>query len=241
MRSSTALTLAALFTVGLASRAWAQTSSLGKQADQQAASQAGNGGVASSREAPDYQGNALLEARSLIAVPVRPPREFKKHDVITIIVRHQKKFEAEGDLELKKKFEAQSELDAFIKFVDDGMGASNFRRGKPNIDYEFQTRLKNEGDTSREDTFVTRISGFIVDVKPNGNLVVEAKGRIEHEEEKSTVTVTGVVRSMDVTPDNTVLSTQIADLEIEVDNKGAVRDANTRGWVTRLLDLLKPV
>jgi flagellar L-ring protein precursor FlgH len=233
--------LTTVLAAGLASQASAQTSSIGKRAEDATRNQTTDDGNAASHERREYQGNALLEAHSLIAVPVMPPREFKKHDIITIIVRHQKKFEAEGELEQRKKFEIQSELDAFFKFFDDGIGAAAFRRGKPNVDYEFETRLRNEGDNAREDTFITRISGFIVDVKPNGNLVIEAKGRIRHEEEESVVTVTGLVRSNDVTPDNTVLSTQIANLEINVDNKGAVRDAATRGWVTRLLDFLKPI
>jgi len=120
------------------------------------------------------------------------------------------------------------------------LGATTFYRGKPNVDYKFGTRLKSEGDNNREDTFITRISGKIIDVKPNGNLVLEATSQIDHEQESATVTLTGECRSVDVTPDNTVLSTQIAELRIEVENTGAVRDATTRGWVIRLLDWLKP-
>ena len=236
----TAMLVALLLAVGLGSPVLAQTSSIGKRAARttEASVEPTAGSV---REAAAYQGNPFLEAYSLIAVPLKPPKEFRPHDVITIIVRQQKKFEADGDIESKKKFEIESTLDAFLKFIDDGIGASTFRRGKPNVDYEFESRIKNEGDTTREDIFTTRISGHIVDIKPNGNLVIEAKSHIRHDEEEALVTVTGVVRSTDVTPDNTVLSTQIANLSIDVKNTGAVRDASTRGWITRLLDFLKPV
>ncbi len=223
-----------------AGRAGAQASSISKRAAVSSDAALPPGGRPGAQPGA-YAGNPFLEAHSLLAVPVQPPKVFKKHDLITIIVRQQKKFEADGELESKKKFEIQSTLDAFFKFVDDGIGASSFRRGKPNVDYEFESRLKNEGDTKREDTFVTRVTGHIVDVKPNGNLVIEAKSRVEHDQEVAVVTVTGVVRSTDVTPDNTVLSTQIADLDIHVENAGAVKDAATRGWITRLLDFLKPV
>ncbi|MHC4063066.1 MAG: flagellar basal body L-ring protein FlgH, partial [Planctomycetota bacterium] len=189
----------------------------------------------------DYQGNPLLERSSLIAIKVKPPKQFKVHDLITIIVRQQKRYESEAELESRKKFEIESTLDAFIKHLDGGIGAAAFRRGKPNIDYEFKSRLRNEGDNSREDTFITRISGKIVDVKPNGNLVIQASSRIDHEEESAVVTLTGECRSTDVTPDNTVLSTQVAELRITVENTGAVRDAASRGWITKLLDWLKPI
>jgi flagellar L-ring protein precursor FlgH len=54
------------------------------------------------------------------------------------------------------------------------------------------------------------------------------------------MTLTGTCRSEDITPDNTVLSTQIAELEIKVTNSGAVRDGSRRGWITRLLDIVRP-
>jgi flagellar basal body L-ring protein FlgH len=44
----------------------------------------------------------------------------------------------------------------------------------------------------------------------------------------------------DVTADNSVLSTQIADKDLVVDNEGALRAASSRGWIPRLIDLVKP-
>jgi len=228
-----------VMTLLLPAAAQAQTSSLGKRAARhEPLPPDPNVGVGN--ELMERRGNPLLEESSLIAIKVRPPKEFQVNDIITIIVRQQKRFEAEAELDTKKKFDIQSELEAFFKLIDGGLGATTFYRGKPNVDYKFGARLKSEGDNSREDTFVTRISGTIVDVKPNGNLVVEASSKIVHEQESAMVTLTGECRSSDVTPDNTILSTQLARLNIKVDNQGAVRDATTRGWILRLLDLVKP-
>jgi len=219
----------------------AQTSSLGKQAQTAAASiETDKAPARTGFEAAEPKGNPLLERTSLIALKVVPPKEFKVNDLITIVVRQEKKFEAEGELESRKRFDIKSELEAFFKPIDGGLGATTFYRGHPNVDYGFESRLQNKGDNTREDTFTTRVSGRIVDVKPNGNLIIEAHSRIQHEEEIALVTLTGECRSRDVTPDNTILSTQVADLSIKVDNQGAVRDAASRGWVTRVLDLFKP-
>jgi flagellar L-ring protein precursor FlgH len=100
--------------------------------------------------------------------------------------------------------------------------------------------LKGEGDTNREDRLTTRLTGRILDVKPNGILVLEARARVQHDDEISEITLTGVCRKEDVTADNTVLSTQIANKEITVNNKGALRAAARRGWIPRLIDLIKP-
>ncbi len=59
------------------------------------------------------------------------------------------------------------------------------------------------------------------------------------DEEQFTITLTGTCRSDDVTPTNSVLSTQIANLVLVEKNHGAVRDATKRGWIPRILDFAK--
>jgi len=196
---------------------------------------------ASGREAPAYEGNRTLEKHSLIAVAVTPPKTFKVHDLITVIVRQQRKFESDADQDSKRKFELQSELDAFLKFTGGGVGAAEFRRGKPNVDYKYDSKVTNEAGKNREDKLTTRITAEIIDVKPNGNLVLQATAELRFDEEKNRMTLTGTCRQTDVTPDNTVLSTQLADLMIKDENAGAVKDGSSRGWLTRTLDLLKPI
>ena len=170
-----------------------------------------------------------------------PPKTFKVHDLITIIVRQQRKYESDAEQESKSKFEISSELDAFLKFIDGGVGSAAFRRGHPNIDYKFDSRLKNEADKEREDKLTTRITAEIIDVKPNGNLVLQARNEIKFDNDTAIMTLTGTCRQVDVSPDNTVLSTQLADLRIDNINTGAVRDGARRGWLTQVLDFLKPL
>jgi flagellar L-ring protein precursor FlgH len=192
------------------------------------------------REEAPTRGNPALESRSWTAVKPQDPPTFAVNDLVTVIVREQRKFEADSDLKTKKEYDVSSVLDAFIKFTQGGTGAADFRRGKPTIDYEFTNELRGQADTSREDSLTTRITAGIIDVKPNGTLVLEARRTIQHEDEVSTMTLTGLCRKQDVTADNTVLSTQLADAEIRVENDGALRDTARRGWIPRLLDALRP-
>ena len=215
----------------------AQTSSLGakkRQAD------AGKIRPVAPRETPEIERNAVYERYSWITVKPAPPKTFKVGDLMTIVVRERRKFEADADLETKKRFDLKSELDAFFKLTNGGIGETTFQRGKPTIDYKLDNKLKSEGDTEREDRLTTRLSGKIIDVKPNGLLVLEAKARIQHDDEISAITLTGVCRKGDVTADNTILSTQIANKNIVVENRGALRAASSRGWIPKLIDLIKP-
>lgn len=227
-----------ILTVGWCAAASAQTSSLGARKRQGDADKSAV--ELQMREAPPRPRNFVYERYGWIASTPVPPKTFKPGDLVTVIVREQKKWEADADLETKNKFNVKSELDAFVKPTGGGIGEAAFRRGKPNIDYKYDLRNKMQGDSSREDKLTTRLTGKIIDVKPNGLLVIEARAQITHDEEISEITLTGTCRKEDVTADNTVLSTQIADKDVVVANKGALRSAASRGWISRALDALKP-
>ncbi len=186
------------------------------------------------------KGNPTLERHSLVAVKAPEPRKFKMHDLVTIIIREQQIYESESDLEQQKKFDVRSQLNEFFKIEDGQLGASSFLRGKPGVDFKFDTRVQHEAEKEREDRFTTRVTGEIIDVKPNGNLVIEARGETQFDSENVVITLTGIARAVDITADNSVLSTQLADKRIMVTTDGAVRDGSRRGWVTRLLDVLRP-
>ncbi len=87
------------------------------------------------------------------------------------------------------------------------------------------TSLKGTGATSSTSKLQTSLSGQVIAVLPNGNLVVEAQRAVLLNHQKETAIVRGIVRPGDVAPNNTVLSTSLSDLEIELKGKGVVTDA----------------
>ena len=182
-----------------------------------------------------------IEKMSLIAIPRLPPRKFKPEDLITIIVRQHKKYEAESKLDTEKKWKINGELSEWFRFYPHRrLGTDQLSNGDPGFKFDFNNKYETDGENEREDKFITRIQAKIIDVKPNGNLVLEAKQAEIHDEEEIEITLTGVCRSDDVTPDNSILSTQVAELVLIEKNAGAVRDAARRGWIPRILDWARP-
>lgn len=182
-----------------------------------------------------------IETYSLIAVPAVPPRKFKVHDLVSIIVRQQKRYEADGKLKTKKEWDIEGKLEEWFRFYPgNNLGSDKLSNGQPGYKFGTKNENKMDGENEREDRFDTRIQATIVDVKPNGNLVLEATLEEQHDEEHFTITLTGVCRSEDVTATNSIFSTQIANLVLIEKNRGAVRDATTRGWIPRILDFAKP-
>ncbi|NQU75122.1 MAG: flagellar basal body L-ring protein FlgH, partial [Planctomycetes bacterium] len=113
---------------------------------------------------------------------------------------------------------------------------TDFSSGKPAIKAEAKRTFDGSGTASGTHTLAARITGMIIDVKPNGNLTIEASKNITTEEETYTLTMTGICRSEDVTADNSIISSQIAELEIHKESTGAIKDATKRGAFHRLLD-----
>lgn len=194
-----------------------------------------------SREVPEVKGNPTVENNSLIAVKEQEPRKFKVNDLITIVVRVQTQYEADGKANARRQSNLTSELEAFIKFTGGGIGATPFRRGKPNIGYSGTFNQRNDAESEREDRLTTRITGKIIDVKPNGNLVVEARSSMHHDDEQHDMTLTGTCRSIDITPDNTVLSTQVSNLDIDIVTKGSIRNSTRPGWIGTIYDWIRPL
>lgn len=182
-----------------------------------------------------------IEQASLFALSPLEPRKFKVNDLITIIVRQQKKYEADGKLDTKKQWDINGKLEEWFRFHPGGrLGTDVLSNGKPGFDFKFENRLKTDAESEREDKFITRIQGRIIDVKPNGNLAIEATVLEEHDDERFSITLTGVCRSKDITADNSILSTQIAEMTLIEKNHGAVRDSTRRGWIPLALDWLRP-
>lgn len=186
-------------------------------------------------------GTRAIEMTSMIAVPPVPARKFKVHDLVNILVSQQKKYAADGKTNSKKEWKIDGKLEEWFRmYPRNRLGASTLSEGPPGFKFNTKNENKMDGENEREDKFTTRIQASIIDVKPNGNLVLEAKQEEQHDEEHFTITLTGVCRADDVTATNTIMSTQIANLVLVEKNKGAVRDATTRGWFPRILDFTKP-
>lgn len=96
------------------------------------------------------------------------------------------------------------------------------------------------GDVSNSQTITTRAAVQVIDVLPNGNLVIEGIRQISFSKERQYASLRGVIRPYDVQPDNTVVSSNIADARIDIVAEGVLTDAQKKGWLLRLNDKINP-
>ncbi|HEX3357957.1 MAG TPA: flagellar basal body L-ring protein FlgH [Tepidisphaeraceae bacterium] len=178
---------------------------------------------------------------SFFAVPPVQPKLLKKHDLITIIVSEESQYKSEGDADLKREADLDAKIEQFIKFSLNNASLQNaIGQEIPEIKMDATRNSKNTATVDRSDSLTLRVQAEVIDVKPNNTLVVQARATITTDDEVQSMVLSGTCRAEDITPDNTVLSTQLFDKNVTKMHKGMVRDTTKRGVVWRLLDVLNP-
>ena len=96
------------------------------------------------------------------------------------------------------------------------------------------------GDIKNTQTIATRCAVQVIDTLPNGNLVLEGLRQVSFSKERQFASFRGIVRAYDIGPDNTVLSSNIADARIEIVSEGTLTESQKKGWLLRLNDRINP-
>jgi len=185
----------------------------------------------------DYEPHALRDV-SMFAIAPPEPREYVVHDLVQIIVRETSTAKSSQDLETNKTSEYDGEITDWP--VYDWM---DFVYAGPNDDLpalgvEFTKDFKGEGDYERKDDLSARITAEVIEVLPNGNLVLEASTFIKTDDEEQSMKMTGICRPDDITALNTINSNQIHDLTIMKVNSGELKKTAEKGLFTKALDFL---
>ncbi len=97
-----------------------------------------------------------------------------------------------------------------------------------------------KGETTRSSTLNAFITAQVIQVAPNGNLVLQGSRQVRVNNEIQYIHIQGVVRPEDIASNNIVLSTYIADAMIELNGQGVVSDKQRTGWLARILDWAWP-
>jgi flagellar L-ring protein precursor FlgH len=81
----------------------------------------------------------------------------------------------------------------------------------------------------------------VIEVMPNGNLIVEGRKEVTIDKEKRFIILSGIVRPEDIEVDNTVSSSKIADARIEYTGTGVISDKQRPGIYHRIFDWIYPL
>jgi flagellar L-ring protein precursor FlgH len=178
---------------------------------------------------------SLFAPSGRLADSTRDLRASRIDDVITIVVAENASAVASGVTNTSRKSTATNSIAALAGVLPAAGPLANLA----NISNAQQ--IQGTGQTSRTITLSTTLSARVIEVSPNGTLVIEGTKNIDVNSEKQSVTVRGFVRPEDLTTGNTVQSTQVANLQVQITGRGVVNDAIRRpSWLYRVLLGLLP-
>ena len=96
--------------------------------------------------------------------------------------------------------------------------------------------FEGDGSSKQKNNLTGTITVTVTKVYPNGNLYVRGEKWIKINYGDEFIRLTGIVRPQDISPENTIKSSRIADARISYSGKGALADANNPGWLNKLIN-----
>jgi flagellar L-ring protein precursor FlgH len=172
---------------------------------------------------------AQMEFRSHVAGLFTDERLFKVGDVVTVLVDEKMQGVNNAQFRTQRGTTVSAEFGAGPGKV---FGLLNPFSGSVQSKDNFDSRVQN----NKLSTFVTQISARVVRSDELGNLYLEGSKVIEMPDEKQVVSLTGIARSRDITGQNTIISSQLADLRLTMKGKGEAEDARRPSIFNRIFN-----
>lgn len=171
-------------------------------------------------------------------------RAFQPMDLLSIVVDENSRGMHDADTEVKSKSEVLAAIENFFGIEGRFEKPTSQFSYPPDLSSLVKASTKNdfkgEGATNRLAQLNARISAVVVEVLPSGLLRVEGEKIISVNNEEQVMVISGLVRQRDVSSDNEVLSSKIAQMRIDYYGKGVVGAAQYGGWFSRVMRYLWP-
>lgn len=153
-------------------------------------------------------------------------KALKVGDIITVMLMEETQASKSANNEIKKGTDLT--LDPIYA------GGGNISIGGQPIDLRYKDSMnsKRESDAAQSNSLSGSISANVMQVLNNGNLVIRGEKWISINNGDEFVRITGVVRSQDIRPDNTIDSPRVANARIQYSGTGTFADVQKIGWLS---------
>jgi flagellar L-ring protein precursor FlgH len=165
---------------------------------------------------------SLWSANGRLTNLVSDVKAVRAHDPIGVVVSESLAASTDGTVKNQRASAAASSVSALLG----KLGASNALNNL--LNQSSSSSLNAQGGSQTNSSITTTLGGEVVDVLPNGMLVIQVVRQLNFNQQTQLIRLRGLVRPEDVNAQNQVMSTAITDMEMEVVGKGIVNDATYR-------------
>ncbi len=149
-------------------------------------------------------------------------RAMRPNDLIAVVVQENLAASTDGTVKNQRASSANSSISSLFGVLKGSNALQNL------VNQSSANALNAQGASATNSSLTTTFGGQVIDVLPNGMLVIEAARQVEFSQQTQTIVLRGLVRPEDISQQNEVKSTAISSLELEVKGKGIVNDYTRR-------------
>ena len=159
-------------------------------------------------------------------------KAFRIGDVLSVTLLEATNASKSAETNTEKEDEA--DIGASLLFGSDGPTVNG--NLVLNSEFDAEREFSGKGDSAQSNSLEGEIAVTVVDVLPSGNLVVRGEKIIGLNQGSEFIRISGLVRPQDVSTDNIVVSTKLANSRIFYGGGGSIAESNTKGWLSRFFD-----
>ncbi len=169
-------------------------------------------------------------------------REIRVNDLITVNVSEKATVLTDGSINQQRQAQGDWTLANWIIPSPKGLGIipDPQSNGSPQINGTVNNTYRANANMESKEGVTSKLTCHVVDIRPNGTLVLEGRRTIAVNDMNWELSLTGSIRPQDVLPNNSVSSENVADMRLVKRETGQVRDGYKRGFITEFLDKYAP-
>jgi flagellar L-ring protein FlgH len=160
-------------------------------------------------------------------------------DIVTVVIQENNGTTRNNNTTTSRSSGVDASVQSFL-FPAGASGLLTKNGQLPAMSLTGKNTFNGGGTIANQETINAQIAVKVIDVLPNGNLVLEGRRQTAFAGEKQEAVLRGTVRADDVTSVNTVFSYNIADASIQYISHGALTDSQNKGWFTKVWDKVSP-
>ncbi len=186
----------------------------------------------------DYSGGSIWQAGSGGLV-----EDFKarmRGDTVTVVITENASASKSATTSTNRQTAVAAGIPNLMGLETNMTGIKNWMDLNKLLSADTSSKYDGSGSTTRKENLSATITARVVDVLANGNLLIEGRRNIRVNNEDQYIVLEGTVRPKDISPENVVLSAQVADARIIYSGKGIVSDRQKPGWLMNIIDQVWP-
>ncbi|MEZ5696386.1 MAG: flagellar basal body L-ring protein FlgH [Sphingomonadaceae bacterium] len=180
--------------------------------------------------APAAANGAIFQASTGYSPLHYGDRAHRVGDLLTVVLVER--------LSTSKSASSKSSRSGSFDITPPSLGPFSFDPG--NLNSGSSSSFKGQGDAAQTSSLSGEVSVTIAEVRPNGTALIRGEKLMTLSQGEEWIQLSGIVRLADITPDNRIASTRVADARIAYAGKGAVQRASREGWLSKFFNMVSP-